>query len=364
MTELTEIIKSRIAEKGPISVGEYMHLCLNHPEHGYYTNRDPFGPDGDFVTAPEVSQMFGEMVALWLMQAWNDQGRPEKFLLVELGPGRGTLMNDILRTANTLPDFRQGAEIWLVENSPAMRRKQSAVLMGQDPHWAFNIDELPEGLPMFLVANEFFDALPMHQFRFNDAGWQERLIEVAADGKLAFTHGQPAQNEDLSEFFPMLPEHLYAEVSFRSEDIAAKIGDRIAADGGAALFIDYGDWDGAGDSLQAVQNHEPVDALDHPHGEADVTAHVNFAALARAAGAARTEGCVPQGPFLKRIGIETRASMLINATDEDEVAEEISVALNRLTHPDEMGTLFKVMGVVNRDAPTAPGFEDASLVPE
>jgi len=362
MTELTDIIKSRIAEAGPISVGEYMHVCLGHPEHGYYTNRDPFGPDGDFVTAPEVSQMFGEMVALWLMQTWVDQGRPERFILAELGPGRGTLMADMLRTAETLPDFRAAAEVWLVENSPAMRRKQSAVLMGQDPHWAFHVDELPDA-PLFLVANEFFDALPMHQFRKNDSGWQERLITVK-DNKLEFTHSRPAQNSDLDEFFPMLPEHLYAEVSFQSEEVAAKIGDRIATRGGAAFIIDYGDWDGAGDSLQAVQKHEHIDALDHPHGDADVTAHVNFAALARAAGAARTEGCVPQGPFLKRIGIDTRAEMLTNATDIDDVAEEIAAALHRLTDASEMGTLFKVMGLVHRDAPTAPGFEDASLIPK
>lgn len=356
MTELTEILKSRIETAGPISIGEYIHLCLGHPEHGYYTTRDPFGPDGDFVTSPEISQMFGEMVALWLMQAWVDQGQPERFILAELGPGRGTLMNDILRTAETLPPFLAAAEIWLVETSPAMRRKQSAVLMGKDPHWANSVDELPEA-PLFLVANEFFDALPMHQFRHSDAGWQERLIGVN-DGKLAYTHGRPAQNADLDEFFPMLPENLYAEVSFVGEDIAAKIGDRIAAQGGAALIIDYGEWDGAGDSLQAVQNHEPVDELDHPHGEADVTAHVNFAALARAAGAARTEGCEPQGAFLRRIGIDVRAEMLGNAADNDEVIGEITSAHRRLTHTDAMGTLFKVMAIVHRDAPKAPGFED------
>ncbi len=356
MSELTEIIKTRIAENGPISIGEYIHLCLGHPEHGYYINRDPFGPDGDFVTAPEISQMFGEMLALWLMQAWVDQGQPERFVLAELGPGRGTLMNDMLRTAETLPPFLAAAEVWLVETSPAMRRKQSAVLMGKNPHWANSIDELPEA-PLFLVANEFFDALPMHQFRHTDAGWQERLIEVK-DGKLAYTHGRPAQNPDLDEFFPMLPENLYAEVSYAGEDIAEKIGNRIAEHGGAALIIDYGEWDGAGDSLQAVQNHEPVDELHHEHGAADVTAHVNFAALARAAGAARTEGCEPQGTFLRRIGMDVRAEMLSNAAGNDEVVEEIMTAHRRLTHTEEMGTLFKVMAIVPKDAPKTPGFED------
>ncbi len=355
MTELTDIIRTNIFAKGPISVAEYMHLCLAHPEHGYYINRDPFGPDGDFVTAPEVSQMFGEMIALWLMQAWSDQGRPEKFALVELGPGRGTLMSDMLRTAEALPEFLQSAEVWLVETSPAMRRKQSATLIGQEPHWANSVDELPD-MPIFLVANEFFDALPVHQFRPTDAGWQERLIENKGDG-LAYTFSPPAANPDLDEFFPMLPENLFAEVSFASEDIAEKLGNRIAEFGGAALIIDYGDWDGAGDTVQALINHDHIDELNHPHGQADVTAHVNFAAIARAAGAARIEGPSQQGEFLQRIGINTRAQALAQNA-EKEVVEEIATAHHRLTHTDEMGTMFKVMAILHRDAPTAPGFDD------
>ena len=362
MTELTEILKSRIADKGPISVAEYMHICLGHEKHGYYTTRDPFGPDGDFITAPEVSQMFGEMVALWLIQTWVDQGRPEKFALVELGPGRGTLMADILRTAEAMPSFLEAAEIWLVETSPAMRRKQAATLvMETTPNWANSVDELPE-LPIFLVANEFFDALPVHQFSSSDAGWRERMIENGPNG-FAFTSGRPVPNSDLDEFFPGLPENLFAEVSYVAENVAATIGDHIAKHGGVALVIDYGDWDGAGDTLQAVKNHDPIDALNHPHGEADVTAHVNFAALARAAGAARTEGVSPQGTFLQRIGINQRAQTLAGDAPKN-IVEEIGSAHHRLTHPEEMGTLFKVMAIVHTDAPQAPGFEDESELPE
>ena len=358
MTELTEILKSRIADKGPISVAEYMHTCLGHEEHGYYTNRDPFGPDGDFITAPEVSQMFGEMVALWLIQTWVDQGRPEKFALVELGPGRGTLMADILRTAEAMPSFLEAAEVWLVETSPAMRRKQaSTLIMETTPNWANSVDELPD-LPIFLVANEFFDALPVHQFSSSDAGWRERMIENGPDG-FAFTSDRPIPNADLDEFFPGLPENLFAEVSYVAENVAATIGDHIAQHGGVALVIDYGDWDGAGDTLQAVKHHDPIDALNHPHGEADVTAHVNFAAIARAAGAARTEGLSPQGTFLQRIGINQRAQTLAGDAEKN-IVEEIGSAHHRLTHPDEMGTLFKVMAIVHKDAPQAPGFEDES----
>ncbi|MHA1127475.1 MAG: class I SAM-dependent methyltransferase [Alphaproteobacteria bacterium] len=362
MTELTNKIKSRIAEAGPISIAEYMHICLNDAEHGYYTTRDPFGPDGDFITAPEVSQMFGEMIGLWLMQVWADQGRPEKFALVELGPGRGTLMADILRTAEVMPSFREAAEVWLVETSPAMRRKQAAtMIMEGTPNWVNTVEDLPE-LPIFLIANEFFDALPIHQFGPTDAGWQERLIDVV-DGKLAYTSSRPTPNADLDEFFTGLPENLFAEVSYVAENIAATLGDHIAKHGGAALVIDYGEWDGAGDTLQAVQNHDPVNELDHPHGQADVTAHVNFAALARAAGAARTEGLSPQGTFLQRIGINQRAQTLAGGAEKS-IVEEIGSAHNRLTHPDEMGNLFKVMGIVHKDAPNAPGFEDESELPD
>ncbi|MGE4611900.1 MAG: SAM-dependent methyltransferase [Paracoccaceae bacterium] len=362
MTELTKTLKSRISETGPISVAEYMHICLSDPTHGYYTNRDPFGPDGDFVTAPEVSQMFGEMLALWLIQAWVDQGRPEKFALVELGPGRGTLMADILRTAEAMPTFVEAAEVWLVETSPAMRRKQAATLiMETTPNWVNSVDDLPD-LPIFVVANEFFDALPIHQFSPSDAGWRERMIDVI-DGKLAFTLGRPSPNADLDEFFTGLPENLFAEVSYAAENVAAVLGDHIAKHGGVALVVDYGDWDGAGDTLQAVKNHDSVNELDHPHGEADVTAHVNFAAIARAAGAARTEGLAPQGTFLERIGINQRAQTLAGGADK-KIVEEIGSAHHRLTHPEEMGTLFKVMAIVHKDAPHVPGFEDDVEAPE
>lgn len=362
MTELTEALKSRITKSGPISVAEYMHICLSDPEHGYYTTRDPFGPDGDFVTAPEVSQMFGEMLALWLIQTWVDQGRPEKFALVELGPGRGTLMADIVRTAAAMPSFLEAAEIWLVETSPAMRRKQAATLiMEGTPNWADSVEELPD-LPIFLVANEFFDALPIHQFSPSDAGWRERMVDVV-DGKLAFTLGRPTPNADLDEFFTGLPENLFAEVSYAAENAAATVGDHIAKHGGVALVIDYGEWDGAGDTLQAVQNHDSVNELDHAHGDADVTAHVNFAAIARAAGAARTEGLAPQGTFLQRIGINQRAQTLAGGADKN-IIEEIGSAHHRLTHPDEMGTLFKVMAIIHKDAPLAPGFEDDVEPPE
>lgn len=340
MTTLSDIIQAR----APVSIAEYMELCLLHPEHGYYQTRDPFGVDGDFVTAPEISQMFGEMLGLWLMQVWSDQGRPSRFILAELGPGRGTLMADILRVAKALPEFLDAAEIWLVETSPTLRQKQSEAL-GEGANWANTIAELPDA-PLFLVANEFFDALPIQQFRRVDSFWQERLVAA----NFTETFGRPLARPDLDQAFPFMSESKLVEVSMQSQGIAAEIGHRIKTLGGAALVVDYGEWGGIGDTLQAVQNHQPVDALDHPHGQADLTAHVSFSALANAAGGGAL--FATQGEFLQRIGINERAQTLAKTAPE-----EIAKAHHRLTDSNEMGNLFKVMAILPETAPNAAGFE-------
>lgn len=340
MTALSKILKA----KAPISIAQFMHLCLAHPEHGYYHTRDPFGAKGDFVTAPEISQMFGELLGLWLMQVWSDQGRPSRFVLAELGPGRGALMADILRVAKTLPEFFEATEIWLVETSAKLRKKQAETL-GDAPKWVDTIAELPE-LPLFLIANEFFDALPIEQYRRVDSFWQERM--VGSDFTEVF--GRPLAHPELDAAFPFTAENKLVEISKASHIVAAEIGQRIRSHGGAALIIDYGEWDGIGDTLQAVQNHQSVDALNHQHGLADLTAHVNFSALANVAG-----GQTPfatQGEFLQRIGINERAEVLAKSAPE-----EIAAAHHRLTHADEMGNLFKVMAILPKTAPAAPGFE-------
>ncbi len=340
MTALSDIIRAR----APVNIAEYMELCLAHPAHGYYQTRDPFGSDGDFVTAPEISQMFGEMLGLWLMQVWADQGRPARIILAELGPGRGTLMADILRVAKALPEFLEAAEIWLVETSPVLRKKQAEAL-GDGVNWVDKIVDLPDG-PLFLIANEFFDALPIQQFRRVDAFWQERMVTA----EFAETFARPLARPDLDETFPLLSESKLVETSQLSHSIAGEVGQRINRHGGAALFIDYGEWDGVGDTLQAVQKHQAVDAFDHPHGLADLTAHVNFSALANAAG-----GQTPfatQGDFLQRIGINERAQTLAKTAPDD-----VAKAHHRLTHTDEMGNLFKVMAILPQTALVAPGFE-------
>ncbi len=350
MTPLGQLLIARIREGGPITVADYMAECLLHPAHGYYATRDPFGVAGDFTTAPEISQMFGELVGLALAQAWLDQGAPAPFTLAELGPGRGTLMADILRATKAVPGFQAAARVVLVEASPVLRRiQQQTVSRVHDLglRWIEAAQELPDQ-PLFLIANEFFDALPIHQYQFTGTGWHERLVGLR-EGALAF---------GLAER-PTLPGTLalrQREAGVIIEE--ARIGryvmgaltQRLKRHGGLALVIDYGDWQSRGDTLQALRAHAFDDPLAHP-GEADLTAHVDFEALA---------GDMPhrygtQGAFLGRLGIGLRAEHLERSL-AGAARESHRAALRRLTHPAEMGSLFKVLALTRAGAPLPPGF--------
>ncbi|MEM9270650.1 MAG: SAM-dependent methyltransferase, partial [Pseudomonadota bacterium] len=260
MTLKDELLR-RIATDGPMRVDEYMTLCLAHPRLGYYTTRDPLGAQGDFTTAPEISQMFGELLGLWLAQVWMDQGSP-KGTLGELGPGRGTLMSDILRATRGVPGFHAALSVHLVEISEPLRDRQRAALSQYDVAWVDRIEDLPDA-PLFLVANEFFDALPVRQFQATEAGWSERLVG-ASEGELTFGLAPPSSSPPLTARFGTLPPGTVVESSAPSEAIAAQIATRLAQQGGAALIIDYGAWDGVGDTLQALEDHAPVDALACP----------------------------------------------------------------------------------------------------
>ena len=345
MTPLARLIAARIRLSGPMGLDEYMRLCLLHPEHGYYATRDPFGAGGDFTTAPEISQIFGEMVGLALAQAWLDQGAPSPFTLAEIGPGRGTLMADILRAIRIVPGMAEAARVALVEASPHLRRIQRDRL-GSVAHLD-DVSQLPQA-PLFLVANEFFDALPIRQFRRGARGWAERV--VALDGQGGLEMGLvPASDAAL----PPAPQGVIRETCPEALPIVAQLAARIAAHGGCAILIDYGGWDGQGDTFQALRRHRPEDPLANP-GQADLTAHVDFAPLAAAARAAgaRVSRMVAQGDWLKRLGIEARARRLERAGDGGAMA-----ALHRLTAPDEMGQLFKVLAFWARHAPVPAGFE-------
>ncbi len=341
----------RIARLGPMSVADYMAECLHDPQDGYYATRDPFGERGDFVTAPEISQMFGELLGLWMAQVWMDQGRPQG-LLAELGPGRGTLMADAMRATRGVPGFHAALRLHLVEASPVLRALQAKTLASHEPTFHDSIAELPEG-PLFLLANEFFDALPIRQFQMNGSDtWQERQIGLAQD-RLIWGLAPPAPLAVRHGFNP----GMIVETCAPGEAVAQEIGRRIASHGGTALIVDYGDAESRGDTLQAVMAHGYADPLESP-GSADLTAHVAFGPLTRASAPARASALVPQGVFLERLGITARAQALAQGLDGAALDAHIA-AHRRLTHPQEMGNLFKVLALSPPDAPTPPALETA-----
>jgi len=342
-------IKKLIKSSGPMPVWRYMELCLLHPQYGYYVSRDPLGREGDFTTSPEVSQMFGELIGLWAAAVWNAMGSPPLVRLVELGPGRGTMMADALRALRVLPPLYQTLSVHLVEINPVLREKQKSTLSGvRNISWHDHLDEVPEG-PAIILANEYFDVLPIHQAVKEPTGWHERVVDIDASGKLVFT----AAAEPIPRFEVLLPPLVRAApigavFEWRPDAEMMKIATRVRDQDGAALIIDYGHLrSDAGDTFQAIARHSFTDPLKAP-GQADVTAHVDFQALARAAEdlGARVHGPVTQGDFLKRVGIETRAAALMQKAAPD-VATDISIALKRLTETGRsgMGSMFKVLGI-------------------
>jgi SAM-dependent MidA family methyltransferase len=343
-------------------VWRYMELCLMHPEHGYYVSRDPLGREGDFTTAPEVSQMFGELLGLWAASLWRTMGSPSLLRLIELGPGRGTMMADALRAVRVLPPLYQTLSVHLVEINPVLRKKQQSTLSGvRNLAWHDHIDEVPDG-PCIIFANEYFDVLPIHQAVKRENGWHERTVELDPNGKLVFG----ASSGPMSRFEVLLPPLVRAApvgavFEWRPDAEMMKIASRVRDQDGAALIIDYGHVrSDAGDTFQAIARHSFTDPLNAP-GQADVTAHVDFQALARAAEdvGALVHGPVTQGEFLKRLGIETRASALMAKAAPD-VSEDISGALKRLTAGGRtgMGSLFKVLSVSSPNLDSLPGFSD------
>ena len=357
MSALGDALRLIIAEEGPISVERFMLLALQHPVHGYYTGKMPFGRSGDFITAPDVSQMFGELVGLWAAQVWIGMGAPHGLHLVELGPGRGTMMADALRATRVVPGFFGGMTLHLVETSLVLQAAQAETLAagGIAPTWHRSIEALPEG-PAIILANEFFDALPVRHFVRGATGWHERQVGLDADDRLAFGAAAEPIAIDAASGAP----GAILEIGHAARSVMTRLAGRIAAQGGAVLVCDYGHVETAlGETLQAMQHHGFVDPLAAP-GEADLTTHVDFAMLRQAAEAAgaRAWGPVAQGLWLERLGIEARARAL-KANAAGVQAEAIDAARVRLTAPDSsMATLFKVLAVTQADAPAPPGFED------
>ncbi len=349
MTPLARLIAAQIAATGPVSLADYMAECLLHPVHGYYATRDPFGAAGDFTTAPEISQMFGELLGLCLAQAWLDQGSPA-FTLAELGPGRGTLMADVLRATKAVPRFHALAHIVLVEASPVLRAAQATRLAPYHITWADSVEALPEA-PLFVLANEFFDALPIRQFTRHAQGWCETMVSLA-DEALIFDQSPPtpfaAHDHRRADTIP----GDIVELCPAAGPIIAKIGTTIARHGGAALIVDYGGWRSRGDTFQALRHHAPTNPLADP-GLADLTAHVDFAELAHAAQPA-AYAYTTQGTMLTALGIDARAERLAQSLSGAALENHLA-AKRRLTDPAEMGTLFKVLALHPARHPSPPG---------
>ena len=351
MTPLDGLVRAMIDAHGPIDLAQLMALTSAHPEHGYYPTRDPLGTSGDFVTAPEISQLFGELVGLAMVQAWLDRGAPDPSCLVELGPGRGTLMADALRAGRVVPGFLDAVRLHLVETSPALRAAQAARLERFSPRWHDSVDGLPNDLPLLIVANEFLDALPIRQLERRREGWRERRLGCDGAGRLGLVLDRKLVPVPLDA-----ADGAVLEVAPSRDAVADELGRRLAVQGGVAVIIDYGDRrePPLGDTLQAVRGHAKVDPFTCL-GSADLTSHVAFAPLARAAMAqgALAWGPVEQGTYLRRLGIEARLARLDRARPE--ASTSLRQAVARLIEADGMGSLFKVLALAGDDLPP-PGF--------
>lgn len=370
MTALEAIIKDKIRERGEggyLRIDEYMALCLGHPEHGYYMTRDPFGAEGDFTTAPEISQMFGELIGAWLADSWMKMGAPDKITLLECGPGRGTLMADILRATSRVAGFHQAINLHLLESSPMLRKAQETGLKGHDATWHADTESIPADSPLMVIGNEFLDALPVRQFVCSDPqeqdSWQEKVVKLDINDTLRIDKISTDKG-DIGTLQPFLippAKGDQVEVSLEQKRILEQFMNIMEKQGGIALFVDYGFVHSvSGDTLQAVTKHSYTDILESP-GEVDITAHVNFAEISRFAMEKNmtVHGPVSQGDFLNRLGLELRAQKLHQSATEEQ-RRNIDAAVKRLsgkkTKENEMGDLFKVIAFSSNPEIELAGF--------
>ncbi|KAJ6763433.1 hypothetical protein OIU79_024061 [Salix purpurea] len=390
-SELVKHLKGIIKFRGgPISVAEYMEEVLTNPKFGFYISRDVFGAEGDFITSPEVSQMFGEMVGVWAMCLWEQMGRPKQVNLVELGPGRGTLMADLLRSASKFKSFTESLHVHMVECSPTLQKLQHhnlkcfdeddnsdgvekrtvSMLAGTPVSWHALLEQVPSGMPSIIIAHEFYDALPVHQFQRASRGWCEKMVDVSEDSMFRFVlspQTTPATLYLMRRCKWAAPEEIeklgQIEVCPKAMDLTRTIADRISCDGGGALIIDYGLNGVVSDSLQAIRKHKFINILDNP-GSADLSAYVDFASIRHSAEEVSdisVHGPMTQSQFLGALGINFRVEALLqNCTDEQ--ADSLRTGYWRLVGegeapfwegPDEqvpigMGTRYLAMAIVNK----------------
>lgn len=356
LPSLSEQIDLQIRDNGPMSIATFMALCMTHPREGYYKSADPLGARGDFITAPEISQMFGELIGFFFVNLWQQMNEPKSFTLLELGPGRGTLMQDALRVAGRADGFSNALHLQLFETGEELKAQQQSRLAPYTPYWASEIDAASDD-PLFVVANEFFDALPVRQFVKGENGWHERLVGLKDDKRVFGLSPTPIPDSAMPEAVRNARAGEIYEANFAAADVMQRLSRKVAAQGGAILAIDYGyARTRTGETLQAVQKHAYADPLEAP-GTADLSAHVDFGALAEIATASGlvAHRVTSQGEFLKRLGIIERAEMLINANPA--LTDTINAALRRLTDAAEMGELFKAF------AAASPGLVPPGVIP-
>ena len=354
---LRDRLAREIALTGPLTVADYVTRCLHDPQEGYYATRPAIGAAGDFITAPMVSQMFGELLGLWAVELWERLGAPERVRLIEVGPGDGTLMADALRAARVAPHFLEAIDLVLIEPSPPLREAQARMLADSDvhPRWVASLDRVETDAPVILIANEVLDCLPARQFVKTEDGWAERCVGVTDDGGLVFGLKKITGGFKRPEF-DVAPGQTI-EISEQQAVFGRELGALVKAASGAALLIDYGRArPEAGDTLQALHRHRKVDPLQTP-GEADVTQWADFPTVLEAAlhAGADVTGCLGQGEFLQLLGIEARAQALMAARPD--AAPVIDRQLARLTAEDQMGALFKACAVFSPRSLVVPGFE-------
>ena len=350
----------RIRRTGPMTVAEFMVEALHHRRAGYYSARDPLGRAGDFVTAPEISQMFGELLGLWMLSAWTGLGKPADAVLVELGPGRGTLMADAARAIAASGAGGLCRTPHLVETSGTLRRVQACTLRRLEPVWHRDLSTVPDR-PWLVLANEFLDALPIHQLVFRSGEWREVLVTAARDGG-GLCWGTDSRASPLAASLPAAlrdggEDGLMAEICPAADTIVATVAGQVAARGGAALFADYGGLRAArGASLQAVRGHRRVDPLREP-GMADLSSHVDFARMRDvvAGSGSVLHGPVSQGDFLTAVGIHHRAETLARGGGPG-MRHRVERDVRRLIDPDQMGTVFRIAAVLPAGSAVPPGF--------
>ncbi|MFQ3354603.1 MAG: NADH dehydrogenase [ubiquinone] 1 alpha subcomplex assembly factor 7 [Paracoccaceae bacterium] len=352
MTLLKPLIIQQIKHNGPITIAQYMEMCLMHPSYGYYKKNNPLGKLGDFITAPEISQMFGELIGLFFADYWHDNPSFEDAYIVELGPGRGTLMADIMRVTKNTKNFPK--KIFFLESNEILQQIQRETLEGYDVSWINSITDLPDG-PIIMVANEFFDALPINQYVKGKTGWHERLVGIR-DDQLVFGLSEEKLINYLSEYPIGIDLNGIHETRNSAQPIIDFVSYKISQYGGVALIIDYGDWGSSGNTFQAVKNHKPMNPLQKP-GECDLTAHVDFLALSKAANHCSVSALVPQGIFLNRLGIAERTNVLAKHMSKTELKSHLS-GYQRLVHPTEMGDMFKALALFPKKSRTPGAFKN------